>query len=525
MSTRSPRPAVALVALALLAAACSGHTATTSPPEPPIAETAPAVAPTAPASSPVPVVDEKAIAPSERPVLAILDGSIPEGVEDERVCYVILPPECLYDDLESITCASDVAFIGRITDYSERVLPSSSSRWIIDGVVFTVDELLKGDIGADGGAVTILLLTVEVDDDGDPIARIGYGPIGVIRQGIARRHAADRPSYLVYASAAAQDGPRRLRGALVFNTDGGVAPVMDDGSLRQGVARPFVAGHGLRVEDARRAARDARQVCVRAPLPPGVREIWFNVVELQYTVDEDVWADRLARVCEAALGGSIDSPVWDREAARRLAEEFADADGLRPDLPPEWRERYLEDAAGELWRMIVHRAESDGPSACWHAVPQSFLEDAPPLSTWTGPEDFYTIMTDEVYQELIQRRDSRLYWVQPPLPPGIRELWWTAVGAPFAIDEDLWAARLNLACNTPFGDPQWDRSLARSLALKFMQDDGVESYPALVEAGADALWRMTTDPLVGACPWHYPAGTFEPEFVEHMNELRRAAPR
>ena len=91
-------------------------------------------------------------------------------------------------------------------------------------------------------------------------------------------------------------------------------------------------------------------------------------------------------MCKTALGPDLDSPVWDRAAGLALAEEFVDADGLRPDVPPEWREQFVGAASG-----------------------------------------------------------------------------------------------------------------------------------------ADALWRMTTVPLSGACPWHYPPGSFEPEFFEQIKEIRRAA--
>ena len=47
--------------------------------------------------------------------------------------------------------------------------------------------------------------------------------------------------------------------------------------------------------------------------------------------------------------------------------------------------------------------------------------------------------------------------------------------------------------------------------------------PRLALSGADALWRMTTAPASGVCLWHYPTGTFEPEFFEQMKEIRRAA--
>ena len=86
-----------------------------------------------------------------------------------------------------------------------------------------------------------------------------------------------------------------------------------------------------------------------------------------------------------------------------------------------------------------------------------------------------------------------------------------------------WASRLNRACNTPLEDPVWDRAAAAALAEEFIVEDGGEPSPELIEAGADALWRMTTVPLSGACPWQYPPGSFEPEFFEQMKEIRRAA--
>ena len=44
------------------------------------------------------------------------------------------------------------------------------------------------------------------------------------------------------------------------------------------------------------------EVRVRPPLPWGVRDIWYHQTGLLLTVDEDVWADRLDRVCKTALG-------------------------------------------------------------------------------------------------------------------------------------------------------------------------------------------------------------------------------
>ena len=77
--------------------------------------------------------------------------------------------------------------------------------------------------------------------------------------------------------------------------------------------------------------------------------------------------------------------------------------------------------------------------------------------------------------------------------------------------------------SAPIEDPVWDEATAAVLAEEFILEDGGQLSPELVEVAADALWRMTTVPESGACPWHYPAGTFEPEFVERMKEQRRAA--
>ncbi len=281
---------------------------------------------------------------------------------------------------------------------------------------------------------------------------------------------------------------------------------------------------GVEVEDAGQAAQAAGRLGVKPPLPPGTWEVWVNQTGLSLYRGEAEWADRLDRVCKSALGPDIDSPVWDRQAALALAEEFAVADGLRPDLPPESRQRFLQAAAGALWIMIVQRAGPDEPGVCWDRAPQEFLDAGPPSGGgWGIPPGFDSHMTDEALAAVIEWSDRMFWWVQPPLRPRTREIWWEATGLRATVDEDEWAARLNRACNTPLDEPVWDRASAVALAEEFIVEDGGEPSPELVEAGADALWRMTTAPLSGACPWHYPPDTFEPEFFEHMKELRQAA--
>lgn len=251
------------------------------------------------------------------------------------------------------------------------------------------------------------------------------------------------------------------------------------------------------------ADADAR---VTPPLPWGVREIWYNQTGLLLTVDEEVWADRLDKVCKTALGPDIDSPVWDREAAQALAEEFAVADGLRPDLPPESRQQLFHAlASGTLWIMIVQRAGPDGPSACWDRVPREFLETKPlGGGGWSRPPGFETLMTEEALAAVQARFDRMLSWVDPPLTPGTREIWWEATGLRATIDEDIWASRLNRACHTPRWGAGFDRDDAAVLAEEIIVEEGVEPTPELVEAGADALWRMTDVPPLMVCPQRYP---------------------
>lgn len=129
--------------------------------------------------------------------LAVLDVTIPSA--DLHGDY--WPT---YGDLRSISCASDVAFVGRITGYIEGLLivppdaedpdPTGVSD-VFDGLVFTVDDLLVGDL--DGyGQVTVAFRALQVDEDGSPRSRVTGAPLGVIRPGIEQRYDSDGPRYL-----------------------------------------------------------------------------------------------------------------------------------------------------------------------------------------------------------------------------------------------------------------------------------------------------------------------------------------
>ena len=54
---------------------------------------------------------------------------------------------------------------------------------VLDGLVFTVDELLIGDLGG-LPQLTVAFLALRVNEDGSPHSRVVGAPFGVIRPGI-----------------------------------------------------------------------------------------------------------------------------------------------------------------------------------------------------------------------------------------------------------------------------------------------------------------------------------------------------
>ncbi|MXW95536.1 MAG: hypothetical protein F4110_03745 [Acidimicrobiaceae bacterium] len=174
--------------------------------------------------------------------------------------------------------------------------------------------------------------------------------------------------------------------------------------------------------------------------------------------------------------------------------------------------------------MVVHRSAPDAPSVCWDRVPVEFLEAGPPaMGGWELPPGLDSSLTEWALEALGREAERRLWLVDLPLPSGTRGIWWEATGLRTTVNESEWTRRLNRACNTPYEDPIWDREAAVVLAEELIVEDGGEPSSELIEIGADVLWQMTAVPPSGACPWHYPAGTFEPEFFKQMEEARRAA--
>ena len=170
---------------------------------------------------------------------AAYDESIPE-----TSMYIFW---VLHDDLKSLSRSSDIAFVGRITGYTEEVLvvhddPTEEpdpTATVYDGVVFTVDEILVGKLPADETQVTIATPVLLRNTDGTNRFRVSVSPIEVVRPGIFARDEPDRQRYIVYALASHQGSLSYEAGVYLFNTSGGVAPVLANDRIGRGAARPL----------------------------------------------------------------------------------------------------------------------------------------------------------------------------------------------------------------------------------------------------------------------------------------------
>ena len=218
---------------------------------------------------------------------AAYDKSIPETS--------LQPYWVAHDDLKSLSRSSDIAFVGRITDYTKAVLvvhddPTEEpdpTATVYDGVVFIVDEVLVGELPAGETQVTIATPVLFRNPDGTNRFRVSVSPIEIVRPGIFVRDEPERQSYIVYALASHKGTPFHVAGVYFFNTPGGVAPILANDRIGRGADRPLagtleeagnegaiatdgevtsipavgpspgLADSGLGLDDARTAARTA----------------------------------------------------------------------------------------------------------------------------------------------------------------------------------------------------------------------------------------------------------------------------
>ena len=201
--------------------------------------------------------------------LAAFDESIPLTAS-ESYWY-------LKDDLQSLSDTSALGFVGRITGYVESIktLPYSDDTPaedrgydVYDGIVFSVDELLTGELDPSTGTVTVATRTLVLNPDATPRFRIREESMETVLLGIEGRHEQDGPSYLVYVTEDQETySPFYNSGYYFFNTPGGVAPMLDGERIGNAadrpLARPVVVedgvyrqiDHGLTLADARAVGR------------------------------------------------------------------------------------------------------------------------------------------------------------------------------------------------------------------------------------------------------------------------------
>jgi len=181
--------------------------------------------------------------------------------------------EFFRDDLTELTETSDIVFIGRVTDYLEAVLtiqPPVEDPWgfprVFDAVVFTIDELLTGEVKDPDNKVKVATFALLQNRDGLPRYRISDPPINIVRAGIEHRNLPDGPKYLIYVSHHFnQGGPFYRPDLYFFNTSGGVVEILAEDKLGIGANPPLVQAvvaddsghslidHGLTLADARAA--------------------------------------------------------------------------------------------------------------------------------------------------------------------------------------------------------------------------------------------------------------------------------
>lgn len=184
--------------------------------------------------------------------LVTYDESIPDSNFHAYYIY--------HDDVQSLSSASDIVFTGRVTNYIESILtylpPETESIGghvdVYDGIVFTVDELLSGELPGDTREVIVLVYAAVTDKQGTPVVRISESPVEVIKAGIEQRNLQDGPTYLVFALV--EDDPsspyyNANPNYFSFNTPGSVVEVLADGNLGIGVDRPLSSTKTNELED------------------------------------------------------------------------------------------------------------------------------------------------------------------------------------------------------------------------------------------------------------------------------------
>jgi len=168
--------------------------------------------------------------------LAAFDETIPDAEYNAYYIY--------HQNLESLSNASDIIFVGRIIDYHESVLeysPTDSLNGavdIYDAIIFSVEELISGELQSDSEQVSMLIYSLISTSKGTPMVRISASPIEILIPGIEQRNLTEGPRYLIYGRQEDSE-PFNRSGFYYFVTPGSVAPIIAEDTLGIGVAKPL----------------------------------------------------------------------------------------------------------------------------------------------------------------------------------------------------------------------------------------------------------------------------------------------
>ncbi len=285
--------------------------------------------------------------------LTVLDENIP-------VAY-IHAYEHLYDDINAITDAAEVVFIGRVVDYKERLiieppttgmLSVAESDWevvdVYEGIVLEADEVLIGEMPESESRITLGVLALQETLDGSKKSRLFDREIELFEDGIRSIGSDDSPQYLVYAGPSDLGTQGYALGLYWIKTLGGVVRIYDDNSLGYGKGKPFIDVVQVDEEgeydwvfpydlqDARDAAELAKSGIEDTVGPPEEQTTGLDEVPAEEESNEQAESDSGEADSDAETIPDTGSKVGDTGTDKEGSAELGDGnsgDPLEESLP------------------------------------------------------------------------------------------------------------------------------------------------------------------------------------------------
>ncbi len=183
------------------------------------------------------------------------------------------------DTLEAMTNLSDLVFVGKIIGYKDRLRESptmyphpdpgvGSPRMsyplrvdIYDGIIFEIEEVIVGKLLPEQNHATLIIQSLILNRRSYFTYRVLEPSWEVIESGVAALLRPEGQRYLVYATDSRRsDPPYFFPGHYVFATQGGVAPLLEDGRIGTAASGPLAdPDHGLTLEDVRAAVAEVTE--------------------------------------------------------------------------------------------------------------------------------------------------------------------------------------------------------------------------------------------------------------------------